>query len=428
MNKIINIRFNLFSIDMKYWLRVCFCISFFSMCFFSTTLFAKDRVIGMKQSTYELLNDVHILIEEKKYDKALNLLNSDKIKKPSAYEYAHVLNLKGSIYRLQENYDDALIVYSQAAEMSELPNSFRIQLLSQTAQLYLFKENYQKSYDFSVRVINESENEYADAYVLAAQASYFLEKYQTGRKYIEKALSLDESAGIKPRESWMLLANAIYYGQNDYKSMQKVLKRLIALYPKAKYIVNLSAIYGESGEQNKQLALMEAVFDGKYLSTSQQYIDLASLFLINDIPFKSATVLEHSLKNKIVKRTVSHLELLSRAWLQAGEYEKSIPPLQEAAQMSDTGELYTRLAEIYLRLARWSDSANALRKALDKGGLKQSGASYLSLGISEFKQKKFESSRKAFNKAKNFKNSKKSAEQWIAYMNQELKKRDQLGM
>jgi tetratricopeptide (TPR) repeat protein len=64
-------------------------------------------------------------------------------------------------------------------------------------------------------------------------------------------------------------------------------------------------------------------------------------------------------------------------------------------------------------LFRWGASITAIKKALKKGRLKQTGEAYTLLGISYYETGQLQSAQNAFTHALDYRNTKKSAQQWL---------------
>ena len=127
---------------------------------------------------------------------------------------------------------------------------------------------------------------------------------------------------------------------------------------------------------------------------------------------------------EIVDANERNLRLLSQAWYQAREDQKAIPPLGRAAKLSDDGELYVRLGQAHINLENWTDASAALQKGINMGGLKRDDTAYVMLGMALFNQKRLEQARRAFQKAAADNRSKRAANQWIAYVDSEIRRRD----
>ena len=176
------------------------------------------------------------------------------------------------------------------------------------------------------------------------------------------------------------------------------------------------------GDTKKQLALAEVLYEKGLLSNSTHVVNLANLYLLHDIPFKAAKILETGMDNEVVAKDVRNLRLLSQAWYSAREDEKAIPPLQQAADISQEGELFVRLAQAHLNLENWDSAAKAIEKGIQLGGMSREDTANIMLGMAYFNQKKLNSARTAFERALKDSRSRRTAEQWIQYVESEKKR------
>jgi tetratricopeptide (TPR) repeat protein len=155
-------------------------------------------------------------------------------------------------------------------------------------------------------------------------------------------------------------------------------------------------------------------------------VNLANLYLLHGIPYKAAKVLEKELAAETIPSDVRNLRLLSQAWYSAREDRKAIPPLLQAAKASDDGELYIRLAQSYINLEMWTEAADSARTGINAGGLKRNDTANIMYGMALFNQKKLEQARRAFQTAGRDKRSQRAAQQWIKYVDSEIRRRDTL--
>jgi tetratricopeptide (TPR) repeat protein len=162
------------------------------------------------------------------------------------------------------------------------------------------------------------------------------------------------------------------------------------------------------------------------LKKESQLLNLANLYLLHNAPYKTAKILDKEIKNKTIQTNNKNLRLLSQAWYQAKEDEESIPPLKKAAALSKDGELNIRLAQSYLNLEKWKDAVAALKAGLAKGGIKRQDTANIMLGHALFELHKYEASINAFEKARIDNRSRKTANQWITYIQSEQDRQRQL--
>jgi tetratricopeptide (TPR) repeat protein len=264
----------------------------------------------------------------------------------------------------------------------------------------------------------------ADVLMLEGQALFQLARYDEALKPIKTAIDIYRDQGQKPKENWLLLLRVIYFEKKDYESMIDVVKELIVYYPKDTYVLTLAGIYSELGDTKAQLALTEVLYEKGFLTSASHVTNLANLYLLHGLPYKAAVVLEKEMNEEIVEANERNLRLLSQAWYQAREDEKAIPPLERAAEISNEGELYVRLGQAHINLENWSEASSAIQKGIQLGGLKRDDTANIMLGMALFNQKRLEQARRAFARASNDNRSKRTAAQWIAYVDSEIKRRD----
>jgi len=385
------------------------------------------ETVAMSQAVYEKLTEIQEMVEAKDYATAQRLTDELKTKKKlSPYELAQIWNITAYSYYLQERYGDAIRAYDQVMAQPELPEALMLSTLKTKAQLQFTQENYEaalKTIRQLMAVISEPS---ADVLMLEGQALFQLARYDEALKPIKSAIEMYREQGRTPKENWLLLLRVIYFEQKDYDSMIEVVKELIVYYPKDTYILTLAGIYSELGDTKKQMALTEVLYEKGFLTSASHITNLANLYLLHGLPYKAAVLLEKEMGEEIVKSNERNLRLLSQAWYQAREDQKAIPPLERAAKLSDDGSLYVRLGQSHINLEQWAEASAALQKGLQLGGLKRNDTANIMLGMALFNQKRLEQARRAFTKAASDKRSKRTATQWIAYVDSEIKRRDLL--
>ena len=112
-------------------------------------------------------------------------------------------------------------------------------------------------------------------------------------------------------------------------------------------------------------------------------------------------------------------EMLSNSWISARDYESAAQPLERAAELSENGSLYIRLAQVHIQREKWREAQRALELGVDKG-LEQPGEAYLLMGITLHRQKRPEEARSWFARALGQKGSRKEAKTWITFIDREL--------
>ena len=385
------------------------------------------QTVAMSQQVYEALTEIQELIEAEDTSTALvKIKNLQSKKKLSDYENAQIWNITGYAYYLQEDYKNAINAYQQMLKTPELPEALQQSTLKTLAQLQFTVEDYPKALATIKELMAVVAEPAADVYMLLGQAHFQMQNYEEAIGPIKIAINMYRDQGRVPRENWLLLLRVCYWELKDFPNMLLVLEELIEAYPKDSYVLTLAGVYSELGDTKKQLALTEALYEKGYIDGKTHAVNLANLYLLHGLPYKAARILEKEMAANHVKSDVRNLRLLSQAWYSAREDEKSIPPLQLAAAESEDGELYIRLTQSYLNLEKWKEAADAAKKGIAVGNIKRMDTANIMYGMALFNQKKLEQARRAFQAARKDNRSKRAANQWIKYVDSEIRRRDTL--
>ena len=386
------------------------------------------QTVAMSQQTYDALTEIQAMVEAEDMagaqERIAEMLSGKK--KLSPYESAQIWNLSGYAHYLSEDYEAAISAYQNVLAQLELPEALQQSTLKTMAQLYFTIEDYQMALETVERLMAAVAEPAADVHMLQGQAYFQMGQFENAIPPIKTAIAMYKTQGRVPRENWLLLLRVCYWELKDFPNMLLVLEELIASYPKDTYVLTLAGVYSELGDTKKQLALTEALYEKGYIDGKTHATNLANLYLLHGVPVKAAQVLEKEMADDNVEKNVRNLRLLSQAWYSAREDKKAIPPLKQAAEMSDDGELYIRLAQSHINLENWSDAAASAKKGLSTGGLKRKDTANIMYGMALFNQKKLEQARRVFQDAGKDKRSQRAAQQWIKYVDSEIRRRDSL--
>ena len=382
----------------------------------------------MSEAVYKKLLEAQELIEAKSYDEGLVILremesNGDRM---SSYERAQVFNFMAYTYFTLERYQDALRYYEKVIAEPENTEGLLLNTLYTVAQLYFVIEDYQKAVDTINKWFEASPTPSLNAYMLLGQGYYQLEKYKEALVPLVDAHEMVTSRGEKPKEILLLLMQNIHLQLDNYPKMIDVLRELVVLYPKAEHWRSLSAAYSELEQYDKQMAILEMLYEDGQLQNGRNQMNLANLYLMHEAPYKAAKLIDKGLKEGLIEPEVRNLQLLAQSWQQSQEMEESIDPLIKAAAKAEDGNIHIRLAQSYISLDMYEEAAEAVRAGLRKGKIDRPDQAYLMLGMAEFEQQKFEAAKQAFANASGDERSKKAAEDWIKYVESEMNRKQQL--
>jgi tetratricopeptide (TPR) repeat protein len=388
------------------------------------------RTPALRNKVYERLSEAQEFIEAKQYAEAIEVLeNMEEAggkRALNSYELANLYNLFAFVYYSQEDYKSALESYEKLVAQPDIPLAMEINTRYTIAQLYFVMEEWAKGIAALQDWFKVADAPSAQAYILLGQGYYQLKDYDNALKNTLIAVNLYKDKGKVPKEQWYSLLRFLYFEADNIPMTVATLEEMLVHYPKKQYWVQLSHMYGESKQETKQLAAMEAVYVQGLLEKDREQITMAYLYLNADVPYKAARVLEKGVGNKSVEDSSKTLEILGNAWRQAQELKKAIPVMEQAAAKSEKGELYCRLGSVYLDNDNFKKAIAANKKGLDRGGVKRPDSCQLVLGMAYFNTKNYAGARRAFKAAAKDKRSRKYADQWVKYMNNEIDRQKKL--
>jgi tetratricopeptide (TPR) repeat protein len=388
------------------------------------------RTPALRNKVYEKLSEAQAAAEAKDLATASSILDDmlagRRDNELNSYELANVYNLYAFIHYSNEDFAAALQAYENVIRQPEIPLAMEINTRFTVAQLYFVQERWREGIEALNQWFEMTDKPNTNAYVLLAQGYYQLEDYDRALENIEIAIADYEEKGRIPKEQWYNLARFLYSEKKMNDEAIEALRELIAFYPKKQYWVQLSFMYSEKGEEKKQLATMDTAYVQDMLEKDGEYRNMASLFLSAEVPWKASLVLEEGFEKEIVEDNSKNWELMAGALRQAQEIRKAIPAMEKAAKLSDDGDLYARLGNIYLDAEEYNKAIEAIQAGLDKGGVKRPDNARLVMGMAYFNLDQYEQAREAFRAARRDERSKKFAEQWIAYMNSEIERQKKL--
>ena len=387
---------------------------------------------ALRNNIYEKLAEAQAFAEAKQYVEAEAVLNdmldaTSKKSKLNRYELANVYNTYAYLRYAVEDYDGALDYYQKVIDQRpEIPLALEINTLYTVAQLYFLQENWRKGIDTLNTWMSVTDTPSTNAYVLLANGYFQLKDYDKSLSNIQIAIDREESAGKVPKEQWYNLARFIHFDRDNFREALNVLELLIMYYPKKQYWVQASHLYGEEKDEARQLALLEATYEQNLLDRSQDIVLISQLYLQAEVPYPAARAMEKGLADDIVDKESKNYELAGVAWRQAQEVTKSLPMLEAAASKSEKGELYARLGNVYLDVDKNKEAVEALKRGLDRGGVKRPDQARLALGMAYFNLGDFNAARRAFREARKDKRARSYADQWLKYITSEENRLEEL--
>lgn len=386
------------------------------------------RVPSMSEAIYKKLSEAQEAIDAKDNELALRVLNDmlNRSKKYNGNEVGQVRNMLGYVHFLREDYKSALNEYKLVvAQGDEIPEGLEQTTLYTIAQLSFVEGFYRDALDYMERFIAKATNPGPEPRIFMGQVYYQMKDYGNAIGQLETGINMARERGITIKENWWQLLNFLYFEQENMPKVIETLEILVRDFPKREYWVRLAGMYGQEGDEKRQLHTLQAAYAGDFLSKETDLTNLAGLLMQEEIPFKAAKVLEQGLKDEIIERSSKNLRALGQAWQLAQEVDKAIPVLEDAAKLADDGRIYDRLAYVYLEADRYPDCVRSANGALEKGGVRKRQTTYLVRGLCQYNQDKLNDARGSFVSCRNESRreedstNQRTCLQWITFIDRE---------
>ena len=339
-------------------------------------------------------------------------MGEDKLNK---HERALVQQSYGFAYASQEKYGKSIDAFVKAIALQSLPDGTQLQLQYNLGQLYLIEGRYKEGIETLLGWFEKAENPSASAYMMMANAYAQQEDYAEALNWAEKGMEQME----EPKENWVRLTVQLRLQLKRYKEAIPGLELLLTHWPKEAYWKQLAAVYGENGRDRDSLVALEMAYLSGFFDEDREVTRLAQMYLFQEIPYAAGLLMEKHLADEIVEKTGKNYELQGNAWMLSQELQRALEPLELAAKESDEGKLYLRLGQIHIDAERWKAANNALRRAIEKGGLKNTGSAHLLRGIALYNLKDNKAARAQFRQAAKYERTEKPAQQWMRVLDQE---------
>ena len=387
----------------------------------------KRRVPTMRLNVHKRFEKANAAKDLGNWDETWEIMTSiDEMRNKNSYEVAMMHYYYGAFYYEAEEVDKAISSYEMILEQENLPIQFEDSIRFSISQLYFSVGNYDKSLSILKEWFKYQTSPNAGKYLFLGQVYYQLEQYENALQPILKTIEMTEASGGEVRENWYQLLRTMYYELKDMPKVRDTLEFLVVTWPKPSYWLQLGSIYSELQEEALQLAVMEVAYKQGYLTKDNHYINMAQLYLYNDVPWKAAEVMRVGFDKKILEGTKDNFDLYSQALVASKEFGKAVTPLQKAADLSEDGQLYIRLAQVYIDLDDFDNVIIASEKGIEKGDLKRADQAQLVLGMAYYNNDLLTDAQGAFRNARKDKRSRKTSDSWLGFLSKEKNRRKQL--
>lgn len=339
-----------------------------------------ERVFNQVSEIQELMSPEEEGVEPD-YERAKVILDelNERYDRLNDFEKSTVLNFYTNYYLNTDNIPMALETFEKILTIENLRPESRLRALMALGQLYMGEEKFAESIDAFTRWRELSEEENENVYLGLANSHYNLAQYNEAIPFLINHMEMLTAAGRPIAKNIYGLLNLMYIELEDYVNAERITKQMVTLFDEPSDWRNLSAIYGYLDNDKKRIETLSVTFAKGYMSSESEYLNLAQSLAGIDAPYKGAKVLEKGIQDGVVEETEENLQRLVQMYLLSNEYELALAPAIKAAEMGETGASYDQLGYIYYMMHDYENTVTAMREALNRGGLENTGDAQLFL-------------------------------------------------
>lgn len=220
----------------------------------------------------------------------------------------------------------------------------------------------------------------------------------------------------KPKSMYYNLLLVSHFELKDLVGSAKVLREMVEFFPEEKsYWRQLSTLYLQMDRVKESLGIMEMFYLYGGFENETDYKTLSALFAYEEIPYRSAEILEEGVSKGLVKPEVKNWKAIAANYRVSKEVDKAIDAYGRTAELADDGEDYLTQADLYGEKEKWRDVVKSLDKALKKG-VKDTGRVYFTKGNAQASLGQCKSALASLESATKYKKWRKRANAWISYV------------
>lgn len=364
------------------------------------------------------------LLQEQNPAGALAELNKLRALELNCYENAAVLRLSAAIKIEQGDSAGAVrdleaAIAAGAITGKDVPGTYY-----NIAQLYLQQDNLQKSREYMEKWIRSPGiTPTRDQNMQLAVLYQKLDDYKGALPYAEKVLAADGQKADRQIIDFLIF---LYDRTGNKAKKAELLTRLLQRDPNDRKVWDaIAGDYFQGNEERKAFEVQKAMYLAGLLTKEDELMRIVNFYNRFNAPYEAAKVLEREMNRNRISKTFERMELLANLYQVAREYDKAIPIIRQAAQMTNNGQMYERLGRSFFELGDYKESIEAYQQAIAKGNLKEPGYARVMIGQSNYELGDKAAAREAFNDATKFGDGRRAAQGWISFLDAERRTQEQ---
>ncbi|MCR9194119.1 MAG: hypothetical protein NXH88_05260 [Hyphomonas sp.] len=343
---------------------------------------------------------------------ALVALNALKAQELNCYEEGAALRLGAAIKIETEDYEGAVRDLLTAIDRGYIPPAEQKTTFYNISQIYLSIDKKEEALDYFNKWMAAGgvpdRNQKWTLAVLYQQ----MDRFPEALRWAEQVLQADGPGAERQVYDFLIF---LYDKTGNRAKKAELLELLLERDPTDTQLWQaIAGEYFQAGEDRKAFEVQKAMYLGGMLTTEDELMRIVNFYNSFDVPYVAAKTLEKEMNAGRISKNYQRLELLANLYQVAREFDRAIPVIEEAAEMASDGKMYERLGRSYSELQQWAEAEDALIKAINKGGLQNTGLAWVLVGQSRYERDDRAGAREAFRNANN-----RGGRGWLDFMRAE---------
>jgi tetratricopeptide (TPR) repeat protein len=338
-------------------------------------------------------------IQKKRWDQALaKIREADGIPSKNAFDQYKINELLWYVYLQQGRNADAARVLEGQISSGQMPAGERTQRTKTLAQLYFRAGSLGKATQYANQYLKSVPGD-KDVQMLLATSAYQQKDYKGAIAAADRVMK----GGGQPSQDLLQLVLRSNYELKDSAGTARTLELLLKYYPSADtWDRVLEGYFQQTKHDDGLMALYRLAEDVGTLQKPRQYTDMAQSLILGGFAIEGQRIIEKGLAANIftgddLNRAQRTLEAAKR---KADVERAALPKAAATLAAAKTGDQMHDVGKLYFSAGDYAKSADALRKALAKGGLADADAANMLLGNALTRQGNRAEAAKAFDAIK----------------------------
>lgn len=370
------------------------------------------------ESTYKALSKIQDPIGKNQYDEAIQILTPLLERSLSEYDRATVQHNLAFLYAQKQQWSKAIEAEAASINSGQMQEQQELQARQNLVFFYNATDNLAKTLEALKSYFDNAYAVKPDMYLMLGSVYAQMGKFQ--ESICPTYIAINKHP--QPKESWYSILIAAHYELKDLDGSTVVAREMLDHFPNNKNNWNqLSNLLLRQEKDQEALTLMELAYLRGFLEKESDLKNLSSLYSLNNIPYKSALVLEKAIEEGKVPASEKVWRQVAQQWTLARELDKAVRAYGEGGKFVNDGTFLAYQGELLAEMEKWKDASTTFTKAIEKGGLKDVGRVYLNIGIAQFYSGEYSKALANLEKASAYEKSAKNALSWMSYVTERMK-------